>query len=190
MRSRRPSVQITAIDQEFGARLATRHLIDLGHTSIGHVAGPEPWFDAIARLRGWRRELAERRHAPRSTAGGDWTAASGHRSGGTLLRRKKVPSAVFVANDLMALGFLRAMHDAGVRVPDDVSIVGFDDMPGADHFIPGLTTVRQDLDMLGRQCIEMLLAVLNDTPSDLRLVEPSFVLRESTAPFGGPPVRR
>ena len=119
--------------------------------------------------------------APDRRSAGDWTAASGHRAGGQLLRRKKVPSAVFVANDLMALGFLRAMHDAGVRVPQDISIVGFDDMPGAGHLIPGLTTVRQDLDRLGQQCIAMLLAALNETACDVGPIEPSFVLRESTA---------
>lgn len=174
-------VQITSIDQEFGARLATRHLIDLGHTTIGHVAGPGPWFDAIERLRGWRTELAEHGMAPGPLQVGDWTAASGHRAGEQLLRRKKVPSAVFVANDLMALGFLRAMHDAGVRVPDDISIVGFDDMPGAGHLIPGLTTIRQDLNMLGQQCIAMLLAELNQIPGEFAPLEPALVIRESAS---------
>lgn len=80
----------------------------------------------------------------------------------------------------MALGFIRAMHDGNVPVPVQVSVVGFDDMPGADHFMPRLTTIRQDLDTLGRRCIDMLLAALHQTPGDLRLIEPSFVLREST----------
>jgi len=174
-----PGVQITAIDQEHGARLATRHLIELGHTRIGHIAGPDPWFDATARLKGWRREIAESGLRPGPQAAGDWTAASGHRIGTQWLRRKRMPSGIFVANDLMALGFVRAMHDAGIGIPDDVSIVGFDDMPGADHLIPGLTTIRQDLDTLGRQCIEMLIAALNETPSDTPLLEPILVVRES-----------
>ena len=74
-------VQITAIDQERGARLATRHLIELGHTRIGHIAGPEPWYDATARLAGWRRELSESGLRPGQSAAGDWTAASGHHIG-------------------------------------------------------------------------------------------------------------
>jgi len=176
-----PGVQITAIDQERGARLATRHLIELGHTRIGHIAGPEPWFDAIARLEGWRSELADSGLRPGPQAAGDWTAASGHRIGVQWVRRKRLPSAVFVANDLMALGFVRAMHDEGIGVPRDVSIVGFDDMPGADHFLPGLTTIRQELDALGQQCIEILLAALNQNPSDFPLVEPVLVVRESTS---------
>jgi DNA-binding LacI/PurR family transcriptional regulator len=174
-----PGVQITAIDQERGARLATRHLIELGHRRIGHIAGPEPWFDAAARLKGWRAELAESGLRPGPLVAGDWTAASGRRIGTQWVRRKRLPSAVFVANDLMALGFVRAMHDAEINVPDDVSIVGFDDMPGADHFLPGLTTVRQDLDTLGRQCIEILLAALNETHGEFPLVEPTLIVRES-----------
>ena len=178
-----PGVQITAVDQELGARLATRHLIELGHTRIGHIAGPDPWFDATARLKGWRDELADAGLNPGPNTAGDWTSASGYRIGAHWLGRKRLPSAVFVANDLMALGFVRAMHDAGVQVPREVSIVGFDDMPGADHFIPGLTTVRQDLDTLGGQCIEMLVAALNQTPSDTPLVEPVLVVRDSAARF-------
>jgi DNA-binding LacI/PurR family transcriptional regulator len=177
-------VQITAIDQERGARMATRHLIELGHTTIGHIAGPEPWFDATSRLRGWRRELAEAGMEQGPLAVGDWTAASGYRIGAQLLKRKRLPSALFVANDLMALGFVRAMHDAGVAVPDDVSLVGFDDIPGADHFLPGLTTIRQDLDTLGHQCIQMLLAALNHTPGDFPLVEPTLIVRESAKRCG------
>ena len=187
-----PGVQITAINQERGARLATRHLIDLGHHKIGHIAGPEPWFDATARLKGWRTELAEAGLRPGPLTAGDWTAASGHRIGLQWVRRKRLPSAIFVANDLMALGVVRAMHDAGIAVPRDVSIVGFDDMPGADHFLPGLTTVRQELDTLGQQCIEMLLAALNQNSADFPLVEPILVVRESSkqyqpAPQGAAP---
>jgi len=174
-----PGVQITSIDQEQGARLATRHLIEFGHTTIGHIAGPKPWFDASARLRGWRQELADHGLRRGPLAAGDWTAASGHQIGTQLIRRKRLPSAIFVANDLMALGFVRAMHDAGIGVPDDISVVGFDDMPGAGHFLPGLTTVRQELDSLGQQCIEMLLASLNQTPADFPLVQASLVVRES-----------
>jgi DNA-binding LacI/PurR family transcriptional regulator len=180
-----PGVQITAIDQEQGARLATRHLVELGHSRIGHIAGPDPWFDATARLKGWHAELAQSGLRPGPLAAGDWTAASGYRIGTQWVGRKRLPSAIFVANDLMALGFVRAMHDAGISVPDQVSIVGFDDMPGADHFIPGLTTIRQDLDTLGGQCIAMLLAALNDSPSDAPLVEPVLVVRESARRHDG-----
>lgn len=177
-----PGVQIAAIDQEGGARLAVRHLIELGHRDIAHVSGPEPWFDATARLVGWRRELAAHGLRPGLLRSGDWTAASGHRIGQQLLTRKSLPSAVFVANDLMALGVLKALHDAGVAVPEQISIVGFDDMPGSDYFEPGLTTVRQELDSLGRLCIDILMATLNGTPTPAPIVPAALVIRESTAP--------
>nr|WP_322097717.1 LacI family DNA-binding transcriptional regulator [Nakamurella alba] len=174
-------VQITAIDQEQGARQATRHLIDLGHTVIGHVAGPEPWFDASARLRGWRRELAAAGLSPGPVITGDWTPESGVRAARTLLERG-LPSALFVANDLMALGVLRVLHEAGVAVPEQISVVGFDDMPGASHFAPGLTTIRQDVEGLGAQCIGMLLDAFDGHPTDRPPVPARLIVRDSTAP--------
>lgn len=175
-----PGVQVTAIDQRQGARLATAHLADLGHTSIGHVAGPEPWFDAIERVNGWRQELRSRRLRLGPLMRGDWTAESGYRIGGQLLRRDPPPTAVFVANDLMAIGFIRAMFEAGVRVPEDISVVGFDDIPGVSHIVPSLTTVRQDIIRLGRQCIDMLLARLNGVDTEFPLVPSELVVRDST----------
>jgi len=181
-----PGVQITAIDQQRGARLATGHLADLGHTRIGHIAGPEPWFDAIERVNGWRHELRARHLRPGPLLRGDWTAESGYRLGRQLLRRGEPPTAVFVANDLMAIGFIRAMIEAGVSVPQDMSVVGFDDIPGVSHIIPSLTTVRQDLDRLGRQCIDMLLARLHRTDASFALVAPDLVVRDSTRAPAGP----
>jgi DNA-binding LacI/PurR family transcriptional regulator len=86
---------------------------------------------------------------------------------------------VFVANDLMAIGFVRALYEAGIRVPEDLSVVGFDDIPGVSHVIPSLTTVRQDLDTLGHQCIDMLVAELHQTPAEFSLVEPTLIVRDS-----------
>lgn len=177
-----PGVQITAVDQQRGARLATGHLADLGHTRIGHIAGPEPWFDAIERVHGWRAELRDRRLRPGPLMRGtDWTAATGYRLGQQLIRKGNLPTAMFVANDLMAIGFIRALWEAGIRVPEDVSVVGFDDIPGVGHVIPALTTVHQDLDTLGRQCIDMLLAELTTRrPGEFGLLEPTLVIRDST----------
>lgn len=173
-------IQVTSVDQEQGARLATRHLIDLGHTDIAHIAGPEPWFDALARQQGWRRELASAGLPVGTVLPGDWSAGSGHAAGVELIRRG-LPSAVFVANDLMAQGLIRALHDADVDVPGEVSVVGFDDMPGVAHLIPGLTTVRQDLDALGRQCIDLLLSAMRHEERPLGAVPAQLIVRESTA---------
>ena len=177
-----PGVWITSVDQERGGRMATRHLLDLGHRTIDHIAGPEHSFDAAARLRGWRRELAAAGVQPGRVVQGDWTPESGARAAQVMLQRNSLPDAVFAANDLMALGFLRTLHDAGLGVPGAVSVVGFDDISGAAHFIPGLTTVRQDLDRLGQQCIDILLDCFSGKPAARPAVMPELIIRESTAP--------
>lgn len=176
-----PGVQIASVDQELGARLATRHLVSLGHHRIGHIAGPQPWFDATERMRGWRAELRESGLRDGPLANGDWSAESGAAAALTLMSGK-LPTAVFVANDLMALGAIRALHDEGLSVPGDISVVGFDDLPGAAFFIPGLTTVRQELTVLGTRCIEMLLATLAGEMSQWAPVVPRLIVRESTRP--------
>ncbi len=96
-----------------------------------------------------------------------------------------LPTAVFAANDLMALGLMRALHDAGVFVPQQVSVVGFDDIPGAAHFIPALTTVRQDFQALGRRCIQVLFSAFDGAASDTALMKPELIVRESAAPPPG-----
>ncbi|MET3807470.1 DNA-binding LacI/PurR family transcriptional regulator [Nakamurella sp. UYEF19] len=175
-----PGVHITSVDQEAGARLAVRHLLDLGHTAIAHVAGPPLWFDAAARQRGWESELVSAGLRPVAPLAGDWTAVSGYEAG-RKLAAGPLPTAVFAANDLMALGLIRALYDSGITVPQQVSVVGFDDIPGAAHFIPGLTTVKQDFAALGRQCIDILLAALNEAPDEHRPLAPGLIVRESTA---------
>jgi DNA-binding LacI/PurR family transcriptional regulator len=174
--------QTASVDQELGARLATRHLIELGHTDIAHVSGPPDWLDAIARKRGWRRELLDAALIVRPPLDGAWTAASGFRVGQELLAGD-IPSAVFAANDLMALGLVRAFAEAGLQVPSDVSVVGFDDIEGAGHYLPPLTTVRQDFTSLGQRCVELLRGQLaeEETPAAVVLA-PELVVRRSAAP--------
>ncbi|MFZ0248668.1 MAG: LacI family DNA-binding transcriptional regulator [Acidimicrobiales bacterium] len=170
------------IDQVEGARLATRHLLDLGHRMVHHVTGPQTWIDATARMRGWsdahRTYPAQR---GRSVAG-DWTARRGYEAGQRLARDADV-TAVFAANDQTALGVIRGLHDAGRRVPEDVSVVGFDDTPESGFFLPPLTTIRQDFDEVGRRSVELLLSLADGDPVDRHVVVPAeLVVRESTAP--------
>ena len=120
-----------------------------------HVTGPLNWGEARGRLDGWRREMFAAGIRPAEPLHGDWTAASGFEVGGRLLARYEV-TAVFVADDQMALGLLPALHEGGSRVPQDVSVVGFDDIPEAAYTIPPLTTVRQDFAAVGRRAIEVL----------------------------------
>lgn len=170
-----------SVDQVLGARLATRHLIELGHREVVHLAGPQDWLDARERTIGWRSELV----AAGLTAGdpipGDWTAARGYAVGRRLVA-EGVPSAVFAANDQLALGLLRAFAEARLSVPLDVSVVGFDDIAGAANFIPPLTTVRQDFLTLGRRSIAMLLSAIAGEDLDHTPIPPSLVVRSSTAP--------
>ncbi len=173
---------VVAIDQEQGARLAVRHLLDLGHTSVAHLAGPIDWLDAAARLRGWRHELTAAGITVPDVLAGDWSAASGYRVGQELAAAADPPTAVFAANDLMAIGLVRALTEAGVPVPDRVSVVGFDDIDAAGFTLPPLTTVRQDLVTLGRLGVERLLARIDGAePADPVRQPPELVVRASTA---------
>ncbi|GAA2110992.1 LacI family DNA-binding transcriptional regulator [Microlunatus panaciterrae] len=179
--SDQPDLHPVTVDQAYGARLATDHLLSLGHREVVHVSGLPSWFDAAARVRGWAQALADTGCAVPEPLVGDWTAESGAAIGAELARTDP-PTAIFAANDLMALGLIRALTDAGLRVPEDVSVVGFDDSYGSGFFRPALTTVRQDFVELGRRCVERMLGLLGGDADDGRtVVRPDLVLRESTA---------
>lgn len=174
------AVDRVGLDQYAGARVAVEHLVSLGHRAIRHVAGPSDSADAAERERGWRAVLSEHGLPVREPVVGDWTAESGYAAGRTLLADQA--TAVFVANDVMALGVLRAFGEAGVAVPSEVSVVGFDDVPEAAFFSPPLTTVHQDFYGLGRAAFASALAVLDGAPfAPPALRSPVVVARSSTA---------
>ena len=178
-----PSVRI---DNRAGAALATQHLIDLGHSTVHHVGGPSDWPEARDRIEGWRSTLYASGRVVPPVEHAAWTADAGYELGTRLARDPDV-TAVFCANDPIALGVLRALHEAGRRVPDDVSVVGFDDVPEAGYFLPPLTTVRQDFAELGRRSLELVLAQLREEAPAGRgegsvLLEPTLTVRSSTAP--------
>ncbi|GGI01562.1 LacI family DNA-binding transcriptional regulator [Arthrobacter liuii] len=172
------------VDQRRGAELAVRHLIGQGHVRIGHVAGPQDWIDAVARAEGWRSTLDSAGLDADLVMEGDWSAGSGYDIGRRMAAAGRA-TALFVGNDQMALGVLRALTEAGIKVPQDVSVVGFDDQPEAGYFSPPLTVVRQDFEELGRRCMDMMLTALTggEGPRTL-VVEPELILRGSTAPPG------
>ncbi len=174
---------VVAVDQVDGAAQATQHLLDLGHHTVQHIAGPVDWLEADGRLHGWRATL-ERAGAPvPEVIRGDWSPRSGYEAARRFAADP--PSAIFVANDQMALGVLRALHEAGQRVPEDVSVVGFDDMPEAEFFTPPLTTVRQDFTAVGRASIDLLLGLIDhgaaaaEAPAR-HTVAPNLIVRHST----------
>lgn len=168
------------VDQEEGARLATRHLLDRGAGTVWHLAGPADWFDARGRVAGWRRALQEAGAAVHRPLRGSWSASSGYEAGCRLARRRGV-EAVFAGNDQMALGLLRAFHEAGLRVPRDVLLAGFDDIPEAAYYTPPLTTVRQDFAAVGRRSIELLLRQVGGLRGRQQaVVAPELIIRLSS----------
>jgi DNA-binding LacI/PurR family transcriptional regulator len=180
-------------DQAQGARLATEHLLDLGHRTVWHVSGPLESFAAERRREAWRESLEARGCPVPEVAVGDWTADSGHRIGRRLADDPAV-TAVFAANDQMALGVVRALHEAGRPVPAEVSVVGYDDMPEAANYWPPLTTVRQHFDRVGEGAIRALLAEIDGRgPEETRMLIPTdLIVRASSgpAPSSGSGARR
>jgi len=176
---------VVSVDQVRGGRLASEHLLAQGADTVWHISGPADWLEAEGREAGWRAVLHEAGIEPPLVLRGDWTAGSGYAAGHQLADQRASGAnveAVFVGNDQMALGMLRAFHEAGVRVPADVLVAGFDDVPEAAFFTPPLTTVRQDFIAVGRLCIEVLLRRIDgDTSADVRsIVEPELIVRQSS----------
>lgn len=175
-----PSV---AIDNLSGAAKATQYLLDLGHKTVHHIAGPDNWVDAQERVEGWQRTLRAAGAPEPAMLRGDWSARSGYEIGHQLAAMPEV-TAVLCGNDPMALGLLRALAERGKRVPGDVSVVGFDDVPEAAFFLPPLTTVRQDFGELGRRALRLLLdRISGQHRLETTLpIEPEMVVRASATP--------
>jgi DNA-binding LacI/PurR family transcriptional regulator len=178
-----PSV---AVDQHHGARLATEHLLACGHETVYHLAGPADFIEAQHRIEGWLAALQDAGVATSAPLRGDWSARSGYAAAQRLIERPDL-TAIFVANDQMALGVLRLLHEHGREVPGDISIVGFDDIPEAAYFTPPLTSVRQDFNEMGRRSLRLLLNEIDGRGrADVREVVPATLVRRAST---GPPRR-
>lgn len=175
-------MSVVMVDQVAGAKLATEHLLASGQGTVFHVAGPEEWLEARGRVAGWRESLEAVGADIVPPLSGDWTARSGYEAGQVLA---KIPDArcVFVANDQMALGVLRALYEKGRRVPADVAVVGFDDIDESAYFIPPLTTVRQDFQRVGSAAVQVLVDQLTsgERRQERVVIEPVLVRRQSTS---------
>ena len=173
---------MVAVDQVAGAVSATEHLLELGHETVWHITGPPNFIESCQRLHGWRTTLQRAGADLPEPLVGDWSPRAGYDLGRRLSREPAV-TAVFVANDQMALGLLRAMHEAGRDVPGELSVVGFDDIPEAPYFLPPLTTVRQDFNEMGRRSLRLLLRTIEtgESPSSGTLVPPELIVRASTS---------
>ena len=180
-------VPVVAVNQYAGAVSATQHLLDLGHQSVWHISGPSDWLETRERIDGWRTTLEAAGADAPPPLPGDWSARAGYDHGRRLSADPAV-TAIFAANDQMALGVMRALHEAGRAIPDEVSVVGFDDIPESPYFMPPLTTVRQDFIEVGSRSLRLLVRTIEagDSAPSRSLVEPQLIVRASTAVAPGP----
>jgi len=174
-----PSVNV---DQIGGAFQLTNHLINLGHTEIAHISGPENWYESVARTKGWKLALTKHNLAIRHLYRGDWSAKSGYENTKKIINNHEV-TAIFAGNDAMALGSLKALAEQKISVPEEMSLVGFDDIPESLYFSPALTTVRQDFDEVGIKALESLLSEIENPGSSTKdqTVGAMVILRESAS---------
>lgn len=171
------------IDNFEGGYRATKHLLDLGHKKILHVAGQFDSFEAESRRQGYEKAMLEKKLKP-EVIQGDWTADTGLKIGVDLNLGVGGYTAIFAANDYLALGLMKALRLRGIEVPRDISLVGFDDIPEATYLTPALTTMRQDFKGLGEAAMKMLLHELNhDDSTSVENLIPEIIVRESTAPL-------
>ncbi len=167
---------VVQTDHASGAREATEHLLALGRGPVHHVAGPADSFAALERERGWREAHSAAGLDAPEILRGDWTSASGHAAVTPVAHEV---TALFAANDQMALGALRALGEAGRSIPDDVAVVGFDDVEDAAEYHPPLTTVRQDFDGLGAAAVASLVTLIGRGEAAPVVLTPHLVARAS-----------
>ncbi len=184
----REGISSVATDNYQGAVLAVQHLLECGKTKIGHISGPLTWWEADERKRGWRDTLtkagldASDQHCKE----GNWSSASGEQAFIQLLEVFPDLDAVFVANDQMALGVLREAHRKSIKIPEQLAVIGFDNLPESGYFYPSLTTISQDLQMLGEQSVQYVVEMIQarqgnqSVIAQSRFIQPSLIVREST----------
>jgi LacI family transcriptional regulator len=184
-----PNLSVVTVDNHSGAAQATQHLLDQGRRKIGLISGPLTWWEARERYAGWRETLqrAGLQVSPSLVVNGDWTAASGEQGMRRLLEQQPDVDAVFVCNDQMALGALGVAHELGSCIPEDLAIVGFDNIPESAYFWPPLTTVYQQLTEAGRIAVQVLHRLIESKRQDedsaepaASLLAPELVIRAST----------
>lgn len=181
-----PAVHWVGIDDQEGIADAVAHLASLGHEVIGHAAGPHQYVHSTSRRAAFQQACATLDLKAGPTATGDFTATGGAEVTLALLGLPCPPTAIVYANDLMAVGGMQAAQSSGLRIPHDLSVVGYDDIPLAPHLSPALTTISADVDLLGRTCATALLDLIEGRPVGGGWLDPPrLVRRASTAPPPG-----
>lgn len=180
-----PGLNAVGVDNLRGGQLAAEHLLALGHQRIGLITGPRQWLASQQRELGWRQALSAAGISPPDTAvvEADWTTPGAYRATQQLLNQNDGLTGLVAQNDQMALGAVRALQERGLHVPDDASIVGYDDIPLAAYFEPPLTTIRQNLPAVGRLAVELLIEAANAPDLSKQIaVAPELVVRGSARP--------
>ena len=179
---------IVAMDNRLGGRLATDHLLEQGFRRIGIITGPIGWWEAQEREKGWRETIGKAglTNLEELIINGDWTAASGEIGLHNLIAKSPDIDAVFACNDQMALGALQAARRLGIKVPQDLGIVGFDDIPEAAYFYPSLTTIHQNANALGALAVDRMCSFINARVKDeefepeVKWIQPRLIVRKSS----------
>jgi LacI family transcriptional regulator len=183
-----PDFSTISIDNYMGAYLVTRHLLDQGCSHIAHISGPLDWWEATERVKGWRSALQDAGLPPsdKQCIQGNWSSSSGEKAFQTLLEVYPEVDGVFAGNDQMALSVLYVSHKIGIKVPEKMALVGFDDLAESTYYSPSLTTIRQDLRSLGTMAVKKAIEMVNepnltcDSLSDTIVIKPQLIVRESS----------
>jgi LacI family transcriptional regulator len=184
----RKGVLSVATDNYQGAVMATQHLLDIGRKKIGHISGPLSWWEPDERKRGWCKtlEAAGLEASEQHCVEGNWSSASGEQAFIQLLKSYPYMDGVFVANDQMALSVLREANRQCIKVPEQLAVVGFDNIPESAYFYPSLSTISQDLQLLGEQAVQTVVEMIQarqgnqSVTAQSRFIQPTLIIRESS----------
>jgi len=187
----RKGITSVSTDNYQGGIMATQHLLDCGRKRIGHISGPMGWWEADERKRGWQETLSSVgiEISDQHCVEGNWSPASGEQAFNELIESFPDMDGVFVANDQMSLSVLREASRRGICVPNQLAVVGFDGIPESAYFYPSLTTVSQDLQLLGEEAVQNVVQMIQARQSNQsiiaqsRFIKPTLVVRESTKPI-------
>jgi DNA-binding LacI/PurR family transcriptional regulator len=186
----RDDILVVSIDNYLGARIAVNHLLEEGYRHIGHVAGPMDWWEAQERMRGWSDSLSNVKIKSEANqwAEGNWSSASGVEAIEKLFLQYPEMDAVFVGNDQMALGVIQVATQKGLRIPDELGIVGFDNIPESAYFSPPLTTIQQDQYKIGKVAVEEIIQIIESSLEGLEaersnsfILSPTLIVRQSSS---------
>ena len=185
----RKNMSIIAVDNYMGGKIATSHLLENGYHHIGHISGPMDWWESRQRFNAWKDvvQAAGQNEIDRCWSEGNWSSASGYEAAAKLFEKFPELDAIFVGNDQMALGAYTFIFERGLAIPDDIGVVGFDNIAESEYFFPSLTTIQHDHIQVGtlavKELIRIIDAIENDQDVDNRvtIIKPELLVRESSA---------